>query len=145
MTDRLNIRTEMTAVDCKDREFYDSLTDEERKKFSLYLMVRWSCCVKGNTDLEHFYLISANERLNKHFFAISKHPKLQWLCTTSISPGLGVQTRKWIPLGQKDSSKKNLKKKLMELYPTYKEKDIDILCSMVTEKEVDKHIDKFGG
>jgi hypothetical protein len=134
----------MAAVDHKDRSFYDSLTEEERKKFSLYLMLRWSCCVTGGTDIEHFYLISANERLNKHFFAINKHPKLQWLCTTSVSPGLGTQNRKWIPLGKKDNSKKSLKKKLMELYPTYKEKDIDVLCSIVSEKDVDKHLEKFG-
>lgn len=144
MSDRLNIKTEMSALDNKNREFYDSLTDEERKKFSTYLMIRWSCCVTGGTDLEYFYLISANERLNKNFFAINRHPKLQWLCATSVSPGMGSQYRKWIAAGKRDSTKKPLKKKLMALYPNYKEQDIDLLAKLVSEREVDQLLEKYG-
>ena len=76
--DKLTIGNEMRCFDQKDRDFYNSLTDEERKKFSNYLMIRWGSSVQGSKDLQEFYLISCNERLNKHFFAISKHPKLHW-------------------------------------------------------------------
>ena len=36
-SDKLSIQNEMNSFDLKDRSFYDSLTDEERKKFSPYL------------------------------------------------------------------------------------------------------------
>ena len=39
-------------------------TDEERKKFSNFLMIRYGSSVNGSTDLQHFYLVATNERLN---------------------------------------------------------------------------------
>jgi hypothetical protein len=96
--DKLSIQNEMTQFDRKNRGFYDELTVEERKKFSNYLMIRWGSAVQGNRDLQEFYLIATNERLNKKFFDINRHPKLQWLCATTVSPGLGTHRHPWIAL-----------------------------------------------
>ena len=41
MSDKLSIGNEMRQFDLKNRKFYDELTEEERKKFSPYLMIRW--------------------------------------------------------------------------------------------------------
>ena len=72
--DKLSINNEMAVFDRKDRDFYNSLTDDERKKFSNYLMIRYGSSVQGSRDLQEFYLIACNERLNKHFFTINRHP-----------------------------------------------------------------------
>ena len=72
MSDKLNIANEMREFDLKNRDFYNDLTDEERKKFSNFLMIRWGSSVQGSRDLQEFYVISTNERLNKHFFSINK-------------------------------------------------------------------------
>ena len=90
MSDKLSIANEMMCFDRKDRNFYADLTDEEKKKFSNFLMIRWGSSVQGSRDLQEFYLISTNERLNKHFFTINRHPQLQWLCASSVSPGMGT-------------------------------------------------------
>ena len=37
----LYIGNEMAAFDRKDRKYYDKFTDEERKQFSTYLMLRY--------------------------------------------------------------------------------------------------------
>jgi hypothetical protein len=127
--DKLNIGNEMRCLDRKDRSFYDSLTDEERKKFSNYLMIRWGSTVEGSRDLQEFYVIATNERLNKNFFAINRHPKLQWLTATAISPGLGAHKHTWIPCKKKASNSKNGRKMLLEILPATKENDIDaMLC-----------------
>jgi hypothetical protein len=42
-TDPLYIGNEMAAFDRKDRAYYDKFTDEERKKFSTYLMCKCEC------------------------------------------------------------------------------------------------------
>ena len=65
--DKLSIQNEMSEFDRKNRDFYDELTDEERKKFSNYLMIRWGSSVQGGRELQEFYVIATNERLNKHF------------------------------------------------------------------------------
>ena len=56
MSDKLNIANEMRAFDSKDRNFYKDLTDEERKKFSNYLMIRWGSSVQGSAELQQYYL-----------------------------------------------------------------------------------------
>jgi hypothetical protein len=53
-SDKLNIKNEMAAFDTKDRNFYKSLTPEERKKFGLYLMIRWGASVQGQPELEEY-------------------------------------------------------------------------------------------
>ena len=88
--EKLTIQNEMACFDLKDRDFYDNLTTEERKKFSNFLMIRWGSSVQGDREMQEYYVRSCNHYLNKHFFAINRHPKLQWLGATAVSPGLGT-------------------------------------------------------
>lgn len=142
--DKLSIQNEMNCFDRKDRDFYDSLTPEERKKFSPYLMIRWGSSVQGSTDLQEFYLIATNERLNKHFFAINKHPKLQWLAATTVSPGMGSHRHQWIAPKKKDGGTNEVKKTLMELMPNTKMSDIETLASLIDKKELKEYLREHG-
>lgn len=142
--EKLSIANEMSCFDRKDRDFYDSLTDEERKKFSNYLMVRWGSAVQGSAELQEFYLISCNERLNKHFFAINKHPKLQWLCATSVSPGMGAFKHQWIAPKKKEAGASGIKKQLAELFPNRKQDEIELLAGLTTKKELEEYLKQHG-
>ena len=142
--DKLSIQNEMACFDLKDRTFYDSLTDDERKKFSNYLMIRWGSAVEGSRELQEFYLIATNEMLNKHFFAINRHPKLQWLCATSVSPGLGKYRHNWIATKKKDVSNSATRKKLADLFPNVKNDDLDVLAAMTTKKELEQYLRDVG-
>jgi hypothetical protein len=106
MSDKLSVGNEMLQFDQKNRNFYDSLTDEEKKKFSPYLMIRYGSTVDGDQLLQSYYLASCNEKLNKNFFDISttQHKKLQWLLATTVSPGMGRQRHTWLAAKKKDSS-----------------------------------------
>lgn len=134
----------MAQFDLKNRRFYDELTVEERKKFSNYLMIRWGSSVQGSRDLQEFYIIATNERLNKHFFAINRHPKLQWLCATAVSPGMGTHRHQWIAPKKKDGATSEVKKILMELMPTAKMSDIETLADLVTKKELQELMKDYG-
>lgn len=129
--DKLNIRNEMSKFDCKNREFYDSLSDEEKKKFAPFLMIRWGSSVKGNADLQAYYLMSCNENLNKNFFDVSasRHKKLQWLLATTVSPGMGNQYHEWISLKKKEGNSKAAKF-FRELYPHFKDDEIKLLTEL---------------
>jgi hypothetical protein len=134
----------MRCFDEKDRDFYDSLTDEERKKFSNYLMIRWGSAVHGSRELQEFYVVATNERLNKHFYAVNRHPKLQWLMATSVSPGMGVHRHQWIAPKKKESGSSEIKKTLMQLYPTMKMSDIETLAAITDPKELKEHLRNMG-
>lgn len=142
--EKLSIQNEMAQFDQKNRDFYDSLTDEERKKFSNYLMIRWGSSVQGSSELQEFYLIATNERLNKNFFAVNKHPKLQWLMATSVSPDMGTHRHQWISPKKKDAGTNEVKKTLMELYPAMKASDIEVLAKFVDKKELKQYLREHG-
>jgi len=144
MSDKLNIANEMKVFDQKDRNFYDNLTAEERKKFSTYLMIRWGSSVQGGRELQEFYVISTNERLNKHFFNVGKHPKLQWLMATTVSPDMGTHRHQWIAPKKKEPGAGSLKKQLAELFPHYKDDEIDVMAAITTKKELDAYIKLHG-
>ena len=134
----------MAVFDRKDRDFYDSLTDDERKKFSNYLMIRYGSSVQGSRDLQEFYLIACNERLNKHFFTINRHPKLQWLCATTVSPGIGTQRHQWIAPKKKEPGAGSIKKQLAELFPHMKDDEIDLMVELNTKKDIDAYAKSLG-
>lgn len=145
MSDKLSINNEMAVFDRKDRTFYDNLTDEERKKFSTFLMIRYGSSVLGSQDLQEFYVISCNERLNKHFFALHKHPKLQWLMATTVSPGMGTQRHQWIkPKAKEVSAPGSVKKQLAELFPNMKQDELELMANITTKKELDQYLRDHG-
>jgi hypothetical protein len=151
MTD---LTTQLRALDKKNRNFYDNLNDEDRKKFSTYLMMRWSASVEGSADLQEWYLRATNEKVNKYFWDLNHHPKLQWLLTTTVSPNLGIHKHYWQATKSSDKKQSKLVKFAQKCYPLLKNDDIEVLLikndindwielgiSMgMTKKEVEKEL-----
>jgi hypothetical protein len=146
MTDKLSIANEMAQFDSKNRQFFDELSEEERKKFSPFLMIRYGSSVSGSRDLQEFYLIATNERLNKRFFAVNttQHKKLQWLMATTVSPGLGTFRHNWIAPKKKESTNTAVRKQLAELFPHLKDDELDLLAEITTKKELDTYLRELG-
>ena len=143
MSDKLSIRNEMRQFDIKNRNFYDELTDEERKKFNNYLMLRWGSCVSGNSDLEKYYVLSTNQQINKNFWELNKHPKLQWLLMTCVSPNMGVHKHEWIAFkGKKAKNKRAIV--IADLFPTMKIDEAELLSSIVSDKELTEYLIDLG-
>jgi len=142
--DKLSIQNEMAQFDRKNREFYDELTDEERKKFSNYLMIRWGSAVQGSRELQEFYVIATNERLNKRFFDINRHPRLQWLTATTVSPGLGTQRHPWIAPKKREAGASGIRKQLAELYPHLKDDEVELMNRINDKKDIDTYLKASG-
>ena len=141
--DPLYIGNEMAAFDRKDRAYYDKFTDEEKKKFSTYLMLRYGASVAGSSDLQAYYLIATNERVNKNFFDLNKHPKLQWLLCTSVSPAMGKQHHYWQATKKKEGNNK-AQKFLAKLYPTLKQDEIDLLAQINDKRDIERLARELG-
>jgi hypothetical protein len=139
MSDKLNIANEMRQFDRKNRDFWDELTAEEKKKFSNYLMIRWGSAVDGSRELQEYYVQSCNHYLNKNFFDLSRHPKLQWLCATAVSPNLGTPRHPWIAPKKKEAGLSAKRKALQEIFPHYKDDEIDVMAEITSQKEIDAY------
>lgn len=142
--EKLSIQNEMAVFDRKDRDFYDNLTPEERKKFSNFLMIRWGSAIHGSRELQEYYLQSCNHYLNKDFFSINKHPKLQWLCATAVSPDMGSQRHQWIAPKKKNAGSNEVKKTLLELFPNMKNSDIEALATITDKKDLKEYLREHG-
>jgi hypothetical protein len=142
--DKLSIQNEMTQFDRKNREFYDELTVEERKKFSNFLMIRWGSSIQGSAELQNYYLQSSNHYVNKRFFDINRHPKLQWLCATAVSPGLGTQRHQWIAPKKKEAGASGIKKQIAELFPHLKDDEVELMAKINTKKDIDAYLKQLG-
>ena len=137
MIDKLSINYEMAMLDTKNREFFDGLTPEEQKKFSPFLMIRWAASVQGSPELQAYYLMSVNERLNKNFFDIStsEHKKFQWLLATTVSPNMGKQKYSWLGAKKKENNNK-AEKFLRNLYPLMKDDEIELLGRLNSKNDL---------
>lgn len=137
MSDKLTINNEMRVLDSKHRLFYKELTEEERKKFSPYIIMRYAASVEGAADLQEWYLRSTNERVNVNFFEVSttKHKELQWLLCTTVSPGMGTQRHYWIAPKKSESSNANTKI-LKQLYPNLKADELELLAQLNDAKTI---------
>lgn len=124
------------ALDKKDMKFWDRCTPEQQKKIAPFLLNRYMSIVKGSAELHAYYLMATNQRVNVNYFALSKHPKLVWQLLCTVSPGMGNQFHQWIGNKKKKSSNTDIRKRLAELYPNYKEDELDLLASITTASEL---------
>jgi hypothetical protein len=142
--DKLSLNNELTQLDTKNRGFYDELDQEEKKKFSSYLMLRYSASVEGNADFQEWYLRVTNERVNINFFDLGKHPKLQWLLCTTVSPNMGKQRHYW-QASKKAAGKNNkIVKFLARLNPHMKQDEIELMAEINTDKDIKQYAKNLG-
>lgn len=139
--DKLSLSNELRQLDTKNRDFYDQLDDTEKKKFSTYLMMKYSANVEGPADLQEWYLRVSNERVNQNFFDIGRHPKLQWLLCSSVSPNMGVHRHYW--LSTKKSENK-IRKFLEKHFPTLKSDEIDLIEQVNTKDDLKAYARQLG-
>ena len=142
-TDPLYIGNEMAAYDRKDRAYYDKFTDEQRKSFSTYLMLKYGANVSGSADMQAYYLMATNERVNKHFFEINRHTKLQWLTCTTVSPQMGNQFHYWLKAKKKEGDNKS-QKFLAKLFPNMKSDEINLLARINDKRDLADMARKLG-
>jgi hypothetical protein len=138
-----NLFDALTAMDKKDYGYYDSLSEEQQKKFVPYMMTHWMSAIKGSGDVQGYYLRSVDYHANRHLFNeyVQKHPKLQWYMLCASSPGLGKQFHQWIPhLGSKVTSLKEpakvkeIKEYYTKIYPKVDSDDIDEIAKAFVQE-----------
>lgn len=143
MTTKLDIKKTLKAVDTRDYEFYSNLSEEERKAFSPYILMRYTSNLQGNTDLQEWFLERTNEYVNKHHWILSKnHKPLLWKLFAGIGIGSTLY-HPYIAAGKKEKADK-IEKLLEELFPSMKLEDIKISAKLMTKQEKQKLLDDMG-
>jgi hypothetical protein len=143
---KLELNRLLAALDAKDRNFYDTLTDEELKGFSPFLAIRYASSVDHDMpEVCEYVLEAANRRVNPHFLDLKGHPKLQWLLLTTTSMGLGPMRHSWIkPLGSKKTSGDRAREFLSREFPGASSDELDILMAINSHEEILAYANDLG-
>lgn len=97
----LDIFNVLSQLDTKNKDFYDGLSDKERKGFAPIVVTRW---LTGTYNKQQVFLI--NEIVNPYIFSLHHHPQLLWFLLTIVTSGK-TQRYSWnktLSGGTKDTS-----------------------------------------
>ena len=141
-TAKLDIKRELNAVDQKQYEFYDNLTDEEKKAFSPFILMRYTANV-AIRDVQAEFVERTNEFVNKNYSIISKnHKPLMWKLYAWVGVGANCY-HPYMAAGKKEKVNK-IEKLLCELHPAMKISDIKMLARMMDKKDREELFDSLG-
>jgi len=137
------IKHEMAVIDTKNRSWYDSLNDEEKKKLSPWVLMRFASSVKNNSkDIEFHYLEWVNELVNVHFNVLRHHPQLQLQLMQAV--GIGKQMyHPWLA-PSKGVKLNKLAKVFSDLHPSLNDDELDLVMSQYSKKDVTNMLEELG-
>jgi hypothetical protein len=139
VSDKIELKEKIAFVDMNLRSAWDEMTDDQRKslKNEFFILNRYISNVKTNsTDVQQHFVIAVNEYFNKNWNDLQKHPKLLWLLLCMCSyDGQTQFYHEWI--GNKKKTGNNKKNKFLEeIYPTKKLDELEMLATLITDKEL---------
>jgi hypothetical protein len=142
-TAKLDIKRELHGVDHKVYDFYEKLTDEEKKVFSPYILMRYVSNVQADRDVQEHFLEATNEFVNKNHWVLSKnHKALLWKLFAACGVGISAY-HPYLAASKKEKANK-IEKLLCEIYPAAKLEDIKLMASMMDKKDKEELFDKMG-
>lgn len=123
----------MAAIDKKDRNFYNNLSDEQKKAFSAWMMMRYCSSVQGRDAANYIYM--TNELVNYQFSEVSKHPELQWLLLSACGIGK-IQFHPYLKPPNSRKKKNKIFEFIYSIYPHMKAEDINNMIDINTKEEL---------
>jgi hypothetical protein len=138
MSEKIELKDKLAAVDMNYKGLWDEIDDDQRKslKQELFILNRYISNVNSkNRDLQEHFVLTVNEFFNKHWHTLQKHPKLLWqlLCMCSHE-SRQIFFHQWIGFKKKEGNNK-IGKFLLEIYPNRKEDEITLLSKITTVAE----------
>ena len=138
---QIPLKDVMAAIDKKDRGFYNRLTDEQKKAFSAWMMMRYCSSVQGRDAANYIYM--TNELVNYQFMEVSKHPELQWLLLSACGTGkIGFHPYLKPPNSRKKKNK--IFDFISNLYPHMKAEDIENMINLNTIDDLKEYAKENG-
>jgi len=148
MSDKVELKEKLAAVDQNVRELWDAMDADQQKalKSEFYILNRYVSNVQGQKrEVQEHFVLTVNEFFNKNWNSIQKHPKLLWqlLCMCSYN-GNTVFFHQWLGNKKKSGNGGKKVKFLEEIYPTRKMDELELLAELSTDKDLKELGRKYG-
>lgn len=134
----------LPAIDTRNKQFYERLTEEEQKGFASWLVMRYLSSAESATPeiIEH-YLIMTNELVNINFSDLKNHPELLWKLMSVVGVGKSVK-HPYVAPGKGKKKKSNaFKAWLHEQYNHLSEQEIDLWFSNITREQARDMLEQY--
>lgn len=148
MSEKIELKEKLAAVDQNVRELWDAMDAEQQKslKQEFFILNRYISNVQGQKrEVQEHFVLTVNEYFNKHWNLLQKHPKLLWtlLCMCSYN-GETVFFHQWLGNKKKTGTGGKKLKLLAELYPTKKMDELEMLAELSTDKDIKNLAKTYG-
>jgi len=135
---KLDLKETLTAIDNRDYNYYNSLSDEMKKKYVGFVLIRFISSAQNQGRNHEYFLYAVNDIVNRNFFTISKnHPELIHLLLCVCGRGSTIHGdkvyHKWIANKKSSIAWTEL---FHEKYGKLSELEIKILKNNHTEEEI---------
>ena len=139
MSEKIELKEKLAAVDLNAKSLWDDIDDDQRKalKSEFFILNRYISSVKSSDrDTKEHFVLAVNEYYNKYWNDLQKHPKLLWqlLCMCSHE-NRKVFFHEWIGHKKKDQATSKITKFLSEIYPDKRFDEIEVLAKLTSKKE----------
>ena len=68
----LDIKSMMSAVDTRNKTWYQNLPEDQKKLYSPYMTMKWTASIEHqDPSIQEFYIEEVNENVNKHHWVIA--------------------------------------------------------------------------
>jgi hypothetical protein len=139
----IDIFSVLAAIDRRDKGYYNSLTEDERKSLAFLVVMRWVSSVSDKTGLADYHILMTNDIVNVGFWDLAKHPELQWLLLTCVGSGQ-TQRHNWIPGPKKKARSGALDTLLNERYPGLNDSELELLKDTNTWDDIENLCLQYG-
>ena len=163
MSEKLDLTDIISKIDNRNKNYWNELSEDQRKelKRSFFVLNRYVSNVSPpkaewkdyyrnkfkipSRDEQEYFVLVVNEYFNKDWSLLQNHPELLWklLCLCGYSVKNKKFFHEWIPL-KKTTSNTKKSKFLLELYPTKKLVDIELLSKLITDAELIELAKSYG-
>lgn len=126
-------------LDIGNFDFYNSLTESQKKEFSAFIVMKFMSAVRNEKDVP-YYLMAVNKVVNRDFWELSDYEDLQ--CLLLALCGTGVKKRHYFP--GKQLSDTGLFKFLKECYPFMKADEVQMFLDINGPNEIIQLAKDFG-
>jgi hypothetical protein len=133
-TYKLDLFSVLTSIDQGNMNFYENLSEEEKKGYVPLLLMRYMSSLPSQNAQCGDAVIMVNDLVNVGHWELTKHPELQHklMCIT----GLGRrQNRPWISK-RKNVATKKLNEFFKQQYPDVNEDELEILINMYDKTSI---------
>jgi hypothetical protein len=132
----------LPAADTRSKDFYDNLTEEEKKGFSPWLIQRYlSSAESANNEIIEHYLIMTNDIVNVNFTQV-KDPYMLWKLMSMVGIGTKVN-HPFIAPPKKGVYENAFKQWLAEENLHLNKQELDILFNSFTKATARDLLEQF--